>query len=80
MKPVMLEAEKKDKEGFWLIPCPKRGRDVPIYQCAGSGIRRITTCKSAMSVLVSYSPKFPANTTCVWPEELKELKLSPGVY
>jgi len=59
----VIVAEKKDDEGFWLISCPKDGKKVPIYQCAGSYIRGKRSCDFLRSVSIG---KEKAKVECLW--------------
>jgi len=76
-----LNAERRDEEGFWLIPCPKKREEfqrnkiiqlrveVPDYQCIGSFVRGTETCKHLQSG--SVGPE-GAQMKCLWPEEIKD--------
>ena len=46
----VIVAEMKDSEGFWRILCPKDGKKVPIYQCAGSYVKGKRACDYLRSV------------------------------
>ena len=65
----VIVAEMKDVEGFWCILCPKDGKKVPIYQCAGSFVRGKPICDHVQSVSMS---KEEAKVECLWPEKTQE--------
>lgn len=76
-----LNAERRDEEGFWLIPCPKKREEfqrnkiiqlrveVPDYQCIGSFVRGIETCKHLLRG--SVGPE-GAQMLCLYPDEREE--------
>lgn len=75
----MIIAKKRDDEGFWLIPCPKEGKEVPDYVCAGSFVRGKPTCNHVQTVLIERffrreprSRRAGTKVECLWPEEMKE--------
>ena len=78
----ILIAERKDDEGFWVIPCPKRAEEVEhagpswaargrvaVYVCIGSPIRGIDTCPHMQ---VGTTGVIGAEIECLWPEIREE--------
>ena len=75
----MIIAERKDDEGFWLILCPKEGKEVPVYHCAGSFVKGKPTCGHVQTVSISEffrqeprTERLSAKVECLWPEEIKD--------
>lgn len=66
----VIISKRKNEEGFWLILCPKEGKEVPDYVCAGSFYRGVRTCAHVQAA--SIGPE-GAQTKCLWPEEREEL-------
>ena len=70
-----LIAKRKDDEGFWVIPCPKRSKEVEhagpsvaVYVCIGSLIRGIDTCPHMQ---VGTTGAIGAEIECLWPERAR---------
>ena len=75
-----LNAERRDEEGFWLIPCPKKREEfqrnkiiqlrveVPDYQCLGSFVQNVQTCEHLRSGTVSVEG---AEMKCEYPEKVE---------
>lgn len=69
MKILELNAEGKDDEGFYLILCPKEEKKLADYNCLGSFVRGIETCKHLLRG--SVGPE-DAQMLCLYPEEREE--------
>ncbi len=74
----------KDKQGFWLVQCPKQTQQVakagpswsdkgkvPVFVCIGSRIKRTETCSSMQTGTTGIAG---AEIECLWPEVREELK------
>lgn len=79
---MKIVAKTKDKEGFWLIACPKKtaqyasagpswasATKVPVYVCIGSFIKRTETCDHMHTGTTGI---IGAEIECLWPEEREE--------
>ena len=65
---MKIIAKTKDKEGFYLVLCPKEKKKIADYNCMGSFIKGTETCVHLRSGIIGPEG---AEMKCEYPEKVE---------